>query len=144
MRIFSLLAIVWVHLILAVTAAEQKSNAGGFQKLCQQVATLKNCRTTLSLPEVSVVKGKIPWVKWNGCKNKIKFLGGWTCGGGWDRGEISGPIGVKIGWRKYAICDMARKNIPNYADMMDRATGMCKCIPQVSAVVCKESDKSTT
>ncbi|KAJ9114056.1 hypothetical protein QFC22_005876 [Naganishia vaughanmartiniae] len=130
MRLLPLLALVLTHFVLAATAAEQKSSTNAFQNICKSVATIKNCRTTLSLPEVTVVKGKINWVKWNGCKNKIHFLGGWTCAGGYDKGQITGPTGVKVGWKKYAICDMARKNIPNYADIMDRATGICKCIPQ--------------
>ncbi|GHJ86562.1 hypothetical protein NliqN6_2964 [Naganishia liquefaciens] len=129
MRIFPLLAFILAYLNL-VAAAEQKSSTSAFQNICQQISKLRTCKTTLSLPEVVVVKGKINWVKWNGCKNKIRLFGGWTCAGGYDKGQIEGPVGVKVNWKKYAICDMARKNIPNYADIMDRATGMCKCIPQ--------------
>jgi hypothetical protein len=132
MRIFPQLSVLLAYLVLAVTAAEQQSNAGAFQKVCDQIATIKNCRTTLSLPSVTVKKGKINWVKWNGCKSRISYGFGWTCLGGWDKGQITGPVGVNVGWQKFAICAMARKAIPNYEDIMNRATGMCNCIPQVS------------
>jgi hypothetical protein len=132
MRIFPLLSVLFAYLVLAVAAAEQQSNAGAFQKVCNQIATIKNCRTTLSLPSVTVKKGKINWVKWNGCKSRISYGFGWTCLGGWDKGQITGPVGVNVGWQKFAICAMARKAIPNYEDIMNRATGMCNCIPQVS------------
>jgi hypothetical protein len=105
--------------------------ASALDDLCGVIESLGSCRTAVYVPQVKVRYGTIHLVKWNSCKSRISYGFGWTCWAGFDRWDVEGPVGVDFSVRAVSLCSLTQKAIPGLPDLVKRASGVCKCLPEV-------------
>jgi hypothetical protein len=130
MRLFT--AVLWLVLLQAITPAEASEASVAMKKLCTTVGQLGTCKTSIGVPSAKIKLGKINWVKWNGCKSKIHYGFGWTCLGGYDKTQITAPVGIEFSQVQVDLCKLARKTMPGIDQMVSKSKAICLCLPDVS------------
>lgn len=134
-RMFRYTILLVILLIAQTTPASASAASDGLKKLCKSAASFSGCKTSIMVPTAKLKMGKINWIKWNACKNKLKYGFGWTCIGGYDKTQIEGPVGIEFGSSPVDICAFARKTIPGISDLVQKSAMMCTCLPDVSSHV---------